>query len=283
MYYYKAHPANFGDDLNPLVLNHYFSGIIDDEAWHCDGEKNYTDTDELLVGIGTLLSHWVPVNNKKFIFSTGSGYGQASPLPNTEIFCVRGPLTAKKYNLDSSLAITDGAALLSRMGTIDQPKRYKKSFMPHYSTAQDGDWRWVCDTLGINYIDPRGDALETIASIKATEILYAEAMHGAIVADALRVPWVPIKTSSEILDFKWMDWAGSLNLEVQFHKLPSIWDAATITGKIRSGMKKIFALKQLNSIVRSDLGVLSSDVILNDRVDRLEDAARRLKIKLTNR
>jgi succinoglycan biosynthesis protein ExoV len=40
-------------------------------------------------------------------------------------------------------------------------------------------------------------------------------MHGAIVADALRVPWVPIVTSPRILKLKWQDWCSSVNLPYQ--------------------------------------------------------------------
>jgi succinoglycan biosynthesis protein ExoV len=39
-----------------------------------------------------------------------------------------------------------------------------------------------------------------------------EAMHGAIVADTLRIPWIPVVCSPEIATFKWRDWTASLDL-----------------------------------------------------------------------
>ncbi|MEM8612949.1 MAG: polysaccharide pyruvyl transferase family protein, partial [Cyanobacteria bacterium P01_H01_bin.105] len=39
-----------------------------------------------------------------------------------------------------------------------------------------------------------------------------EAMHGAIVADALRTAWIPIVTSPRILSFKWRDWCASIGV-----------------------------------------------------------------------
>jgi succinoglycan biosynthesis protein ExoV len=44
-------------------------------------------------------------------------------------------------------------------------------------------------------------------------------MHGAILSDTLRVPWVPVVTSSKILDLKWHDWTRSLGLKYEPHML----------------------------------------------------------------
>jgi succinoglycan biosynthesis protein ExoV len=38
-------------------------------------------------------------------------------------------------------------------------------------------------------------------------------MHGAILADTLRVPWIPVITSPIINVFKWRDWTMSLGLD----------------------------------------------------------------------
>jgi hypothetical protein len=38
-------------------------------------------------------------------------------------------------------------------------------------------------------------------------------MHGAIIADTFRVPWVPISTRPSINTFKWLDWSESMGLE----------------------------------------------------------------------
>jgi len=39
-------------------------------------------------------------------------------------------------------------------------------------------------------------------------------MHAAIVADALRVPWISVTTTPEFLAFKWADWAASLGMTI---------------------------------------------------------------------
>ena len=45
------------------------------------------------------------------------------------------------------------------------------------------------------------------------ELVVTEAMHGAIIADALRIPWIPITISPQIDEFKWRDWLGSVELD----------------------------------------------------------------------
>jgi len=54
-----------------------------------------------------------------------------------------------------------------------------------------------------------------------------EAMHGAIVADTLRIPWVPVVCSPAILPFKWSDWTRSVELAYRPRLLPpsSGWEA----------------------------------------------------------
>jgi succinoglycan biosynthesis protein ExoV len=71
-------------------------------------------------------------------------------------------------------------------------------------------------------IDPRGDPLGIVAAIAGCHVLITEAMHGAIVADALGVPWVAIEPLAPIHRPKWQDWADTLDLTIRFqHLAPS--------------------------------------------------------------
>jgi succinoglycan biosynthesis protein ExoV len=58
-----------------------------------------------------------------------------------------------------------------------------------------------------------------LSEISHTKLLLAEALHGAIAADALRVPWIPVHDArnEDTLLFKWQDWCLSVALDHQPH------------------------------------------------------------------
>src|SRR5690606_12799670 len=55
--------------------------------------------------------------------------------------------------------------------------------------------------------------------LSSAERLVTEAMHGAIIADVMRIPWVRIVCHSAyhegptVSEFKWQDWMQSLRVE----------------------------------------------------------------------
>ncbi len=203
---------NFGDSLNPWLWQKFIASELDD------------DQRTAFVGIGTILNDLllerVPNAHNLVIFSSGVGYGSGI-ITNIDhpwtIYCVRGPLSAQKMGLPENVAVADGALLLQRIFRATEPKDCQFSFMPHVEQAMLGDKLLIdaCNQVGIRYIDPRWPIEQILSLISQTEILLAEAMHGAIAAEALRVPWIPVVSSSRILSFKWMDWCASLKLDYQ--------------------------------------------------------------------
>ena len=46
-------------------------------------------------------------------------------------------------------------------------------------------------------------------------------MHGAIVADALRVPWIPARLYGHFMEFKWRDWTESIEVPLELASMPA--------------------------------------------------------------
>ena len=192
------------------------------------------DSATLLVGIGSLLNSSLPRQPLKAIFSTGAGY-YARTLPDARwrVYCVRGPITARLLGLEPDLAVTDGAALVRTLDLPDRPKTHPAAYMPHWNSARHGNWRQISAQAGMHFIDPTGAADNIVADIQRSELLITEALHGAVVADALRVPWVPVRAYRHVLDLKWRDWCESLGMTYQPARLPGWYEARSVADKLR--------------------------------------------------
>lgn len=220
---------NFGDELNLWLWDKLIPGILD--------ENEHT----AFFGIGTLLNNLVdertPNAHKRVAFGTGVGYNKGIPKIDDSwtIYCVRGPISAYKLGLPPEMAVTDGAALIRRVYKPTAPKLYKFAYMPHFTQSIIGNDSWsdVCEQIGFKYIDARWPLEQILAAISQTEVILTEAMHGAIIADALRVPWISVHSTSTVLPFKWVDWCESIRVQYQPHMLIELADPKTSIQKIR--------------------------------------------------
>lgn len=285
---------NFGDALNPIIFNELLPNLFDGE-----GTVDF-------LGIGSIIGFDIlREGSKRIIFSSGfcPAYAKRPRIDESfDIFCVRGPLTAKALNLAPSLAIADGALLMREFNLRKKDKKYNFSFMPHWQSDLIYPWEKLCNELGIHYVSPATSPHKVIEDILQTEVVLAEAMHFAIVADALRVPWIPIKAYSHISDFKWNDWAASLN----FRHIPNIVESLygpldVIEKKIKRKTDNNFpnyiyhvpsrsydtyqdlfikttVVRQFKDIMKMDPR-LSNDFIFNTRVNMLLDKLELVKRK----
>jgi succinoglycan biosynthesis protein ExoV len=97
-------------------------------------------------------------------------------------------------------------------------------FMPHYASTDRYDWRSVCADAGLEFLDARGDFKKTLEQMANLRLILTEAMHGAIVADALRVPWLPLQITPTTYVGKWHDWSASIRVPIHFKPLPTLYD-----------------------------------------------------------
>ena len=217
--YFKSEKGNFGDDLNPWLWPKIFK------------ETNKL-ADSYFLGIGSIL-HAGNLNlkniagEKKIVFGTGirpsNSYEQFKIDGTWDIKFLRGPLSAKylgnnyKFISDAAYAIR----LLKDFSEIQKTeKKYEVSIMPYFHSTNYFNWERIAGDLGFNLISPHSEqgVEHTIREIAASKYLVSEAMHGAILADILRVPWhrfvltTPYTEGGRVSDFKWNDWMSSINV-----------------------------------------------------------------------
>ena len=210
----EAVHGNFGDELNRWLWHAVLPGMWDGVG------------DTLFVGIGTVLDRNLPSARTAIVFGTGAGYTAPPPDIATNparwrIYGVRGPLTARALGLDPRLAMTDPAILLATLDQFRGLSRRGVIFVPHWKSVRYGYWERICASLGIEFVDPCRDSKWVVGRIASAEKVIAESMHAAIIADAFRVPWIPIALSREISPFKWVDWAASLDIPYRPTCLPA--------------------------------------------------------------
>lgn len=214
--YYKAKQGNFGDDLNAWLWPKFF------------GENN--PAGDYFIGIGSILfsEHKLLktlTSKKKIVFGSGAKPGNKPLLIDDtwDVRFVRGPLSVAALG-NKHKYISDGAYAVRLIEEFKQlstvAKKYKVSVMPYFHSTDYFDWKNICRQLGYHYISPLAeDGIEhTLQEIAASEFIISEAMHGAIIADALRIPWsrfvltTPYTEGHIISEFKWMDWLYSIEL-----------------------------------------------------------------------
>lgn len=254
--YYKDARGNFGDDLNMWLWPKMFGANVDDK-------KN-----TIFYGIGTILSKLTNLVESnpdltKIVFGSGvrPSFDIFSLDNSWNIKFVRGPLSSLSLGGEVEY-ITDAAYAIRQLESFSEflnaEKKHEISVIPHISSTTRFDWQSICEKLGFNFISPHSEiGIEaTIREIASSKLIIAEAMHGAILADILRVPWkrfvlsTPSSEGTMVSEYKWMDWLFSI-------KIPSV---KTIKFNL---YRKTFLNK---IIVKGTFGIVNAEFFLKRRV-----------------
>jgi hypothetical protein len=260
--YFRGRVPNFGDELNTYVWPQLLpAGFLDE------------DESELFVGIGSIIGTQMPAAARKFVM--GSGYAGYMGLPDLhdgswDVRFVRGPRTAETFGLSPDLVIADSAILLRCLDELPPPAQgVDVAFMPHYESLDRADWAFVCRQAGMTLIDATAPTETVLCQIRGARLLVTEAMHGAIVADALRVPWVAAKPIFYGHHMKWHDWAGALGIDLRMHDL---WPASLLELYIaKSGRGGRFG--KSGRLNKSPLARLPNAVLARFAAQRLQTLA----------
>jgi len=279
--YYSSEKGNFGDDLNPYILKQL-----------CPGFEEVSDN-RVLYMIGTILfDGFVGTKGikqfetkEKIVFGSGIRYINNPPkIDNTwNVRFLRGPLSSTVLLREANHFITDPAYLVRSLPvfkSISSKKTHRISVIPHFLSLDKLDWPKLCKELGVNFINPSERNLELILEqIAGSELVITEAMHGAIIADALRVPWKRVKWFSHfyeqemVSEFKWADWLASMDLKNISSTLPYNRFLKEVDKRLDIGFLKNFRIgpvkESFESILKDDLYQLSDDTLLENKMEQL--------------
>lgn len=274
----KVPGGNFGDDLNEFLWERIFENSLD----------KFGEKDSYFIGIGTRLRRKnIPHNKKIVVFGAGYGYETVPPVVNEywDILCVRGPLTAEKLGVGQDKVITD-PAILTALQYPNFNKEYDVSFIPHHLTIHEDNWEDVCRNLNVNFINPTNHPDRVIEEIIKSKLVVTESLHGAIIADSFRIPWIPFYTRSHFSKFKWDDWAASMKLNLEYQYLRPLFDknVRNRTNKFKYIIRKIYGLTLAKKIAKLELEkcmkiapYLSSDEVFNTRLNEMKNCVLKFK------
>ena len=250
LYQWRGAARNFGDELNSLLWPSLLPGFFDHDprvrflgiGSVLDGRHDRR-TLKLVAGSGyggyeapialdaTWRIHWVRGRRTARLLGLPPMLGLGDPaslLPLAGLSLAS--LSLASLSLASPLRTTGppligplltGAPLTGVPPAGLTPAHAARGigFMPHFESAMRGAWREAAAAAGVTLIDPRDDPLAVLAAIARCDVLISEALHGVIVADALRVPWIAIEPLAPIHRPKWRDWAETLDLNIVFQHL----------------------------------------------------------------
>ncbi len=289
--FYRGTRPNFGDELNQWLWPQLLPSFFDN------------DPTTLFIGIGSILGASYDSTAKKIVAGAGYVSEYHHEIPNVhgedwDILFVRGPRTARALGLPETMGIGDPAILLRALNFPSRRDPRHIGFMPHWESLSRGRWSNACDMVGIRLIDPCAPVEQVLTQILECELLVTEAMHGAIVADALRVPWVPALPIDYIHRQKWLDWAESMSLDLKPHLLwPSSLAEAKMLTRNRPFFSKLTAILTRTPItylakpifsysaalrlyaLAKKPPLLSRDSVIGNAVDKILSTIRVLQIK----
>lgn len=281
LFAFRGDEPNFGDELNHWLMPKVFPEMFDE------------DERTIFLAIGSTIYDHHSKESVKIVFGTGYGGYTAPPKIDDKwkFFCVRGPRTAQALGLGPEFVAGDAAILINGYRNPRRKDASQLSFMPHFESIKRGHWKLACRLAGVTYIDPRDDVEHVLQQIESSRLLITEAMHGAIVADALRVPWIAVLPVDQSHWMKWQDWAGALDMEVSFNRLsPSSGREAYLRMRgtkyprpsVRLALKAfdiwfvLAAAYGLRSAARRKTS-LSSDAALRTAIQRLQSHAAKIR------
>ncbi len=225
IYTWQGPEGNVGDALNAWMWPKVF------------GCQHFTSRSrDQFIGIGSILDERHAGPGRKLVF--GAGARGPDTLPDVsgsdwDVAFVRGPNTAAALGRRDIDWISDPAIIVPLLegehreiepSLLPAGNRLRVGFVPYFATHRTFA-ESIANAAGLVLIPPTLDPDRFLARLLTCDVIIAEAMHGAILADAFGIPWMACRISSARREgathaFKWTDWGKSLDLDIEFVDLP---------------------------------------------------------------
>lgn len=291
--YFQSRHGNIGDDLNPVLWPKVFgAGFFEpedaapDSAGPASGDP---DSQRLFLGIGSIFDNRPEIVNPAaptVVFGAGLRSARRAPA-NPGLFdirFVRGPLSAHVLRKTGAMSISDPAILAplylpARSGEGSSRLGYVPYFMAPERLSQE-----IADAIGARLISPTLPPQDFIDAIASCDLIVSEALHGAILADAYRIPWAGVRLMSGAIEgrislFKWADWMESLAIPGHLHAPipdPVLYAPRRIRKSFDDRIRQR-AVWTVQKTVQEDRWFLSSPAALGTAQSRIQDEVGRLK------
>ena len=194
---------NFGDDITDDFYNEIFRSEVEG--------REQSSIRNLVYIMGSIIGQNESTNYVHNYYGAGFGFSKKAPK-NNAIHFVRGPLS-EEFLGNKSPFYADAAYITlcfekysSFINELKLSPKKGYGYVPHHSNTSSNFSVRFCRENGLKFIDPRRHWKEVLRDLSGCEGVYAEAMHGAIFSDVLRVPWVPVFTTTNLSCFRWLDY-----------------------------------------------------------------------------
>lgn len=218
IYSYISTIPNLGDDLNHWLWNKVLP-------------PSFLDKEGTFIGIGSVIhpEHLSRIQNPGTIHILGAGsrnkeYPLTGVNQEMKIHAVRGPLSAKALRLPDEYSLIDAAYAIRftpmYKDLLQLPKKYKHTLITYFRSKDLIYYPLLQKLKNVHILHSSdyGSIENALKIIAQSEYVISESLHGAILADALRVPWTRLNfylknsRDKETAEFKWADWVSSINL-----------------------------------------------------------------------
>jgi beta-1,4-mannosyltransferase len=201
VFYHKMEGGNVGDDMN-AALWHKLVPSLSEVA-----------SADWLIGAGTILDARLDsLPGRKVVMGTGfrPGAKRVSDA-NVHFAAVRGFLSAAQCGLDPEFAACDPGFLAPKAWPQSRSDSDRVAFVPHVYSERYSSISRAAEDAGFEVISPTLDIETFLSKLAGHSRVFSESLHGAIFADALRIPWARVCACSryyerpDVADFKWND------------------------------------------------------------------------------